>query len=245
MQAYKRLPLELRLKVLNHLRNPECDLVDAYWKGLEYFKRKDLLASLNRYNYFRKHRKPHWDDCWDRETGYSHAFDFSNDYSKELYLEYLRKGHWLPRSERLNGMKLRVDLFNMLDGNWWGYHGDIDNPEAIKHTIYDRLETKRDIERDFDVNISKDHGHPPFEFEKWSKCCAEGGGLPPTQRKRLKAPRKEGGGWDHTKAADNIKKMNEQQERLLIPRQWSRWRVEGDEAKATYQYWELQYPQVI
>ena len=91
MQTYQNLPTELRLKVLNHLRNPECDHMDSYWKGLEYFKRQDLLASLNRYNYFRKHRKPHWDDCRDRETGYSHAFDFSDDYSKELYLENLHK----------------------------------------------------------------------------------------------------------------------------------------------------------
>ena len=135
-----------------------------------------------------------------------------------------------------------MELFNMLDGNWWGYHGDIDNPSAIKYTIYDRLETKRDIERDFEVSIRKDRGHPSFTFEEWSKRCGEDGDLPTTQRKRLKAPRKEGGKWDHAKAADNIKKMNEKKGRLLISRQWSRWRVEGDEAKATYAYWELQYP---
>lgn len=245
MQAYQKLPMELRLKVLNHLRNPECDHMDSYWKGLEYFKRQDLLASLNRYNYFRKHRKPHWDDCRDHETGYSHALDFSDDYSKELYLENLRRGHWLPRGERLNGMKLRMELFNMLDGQWWAYHGDIDNPAAIKNTIYDRLETKRDIERDFDVNVREDRGHPAFTFEEWSKRCGEGGALPTTQRKRLKAPRKEGGEWNHTKASDNIKKRMEARMRLLMPRQWSRWRVEGDEAKATYAYWELQYPPLV
>ena len=40
----------------------------------------------------------------------------------------------------------------------------------------------------------------------------------------------------------DITKMNEKRGKLFIQRQWSRWRVEGDEAKATYTYWELQYP---
>jgi len=35
MQTYQKLPTELRLKVLNHLRNPECDHMDSYWKGLD------------------------------------------------------------------------------------------------------------------------------------------------------------------------------------------------------------------
>ena len=242
MDIYQKLPMALRLKILNHLRNPECDYLDAYWKGLEHFKRQDLLASLNRYNYFRKHRKPHWDDCLDQATGYCHVFDFTQEYSKDLYLENLRRGHWLPRSERLRGMKLRMELFNMLEGNWWAYHGDIDNPSAIDHTVYDNKATRRDIEHDFEVRVHADRGHPISPFEEWTKRCGKDGTIPFAKRRRLKAPRKEGGEWDHVKAADNITKMNEKRGKLFIQRQWSRWRVEGDEAKATYTYWELQYP---
>ena len=243
METYQKLPTELRLKVLNHLRNPECDHLDAYWKSLQYFKRQDLLASLNRYNYFRKHRKLHWDNCLDRETGQRHAFDFSEDYSKELYLESLGEGHWLPRAERFNGMKLRIELFNMLDGNWWGYHGDIDTPAAIEHTIYDRIETRRDIERDFGVRIRKDRGHPSHTFKEWTKRCGECGSLPVAKRKRLKAPRAENGRWNSEEAAENIKKMNKERGRLLIPRRWSRWR--GLSQGCTYSYWELQYPPLM
>ena len=153
------------------------------------------------------------------------------------------KGHWLPRAERFNGMKLRIELFNMLDGNWWGYHGDIDTPAAIEHTIYDRIETRRDIERDFGVRIRKDRGHPSHTFKEWTKRCGECGSLPVAKRKRLKAPRAENGRWNSEEAAENIKKMNKERGRLLIPRRWSRWR--GLSQGCTYSYWELQYPPLM
>jgi hypothetical protein len=244
MDTYQKLPTALRLKVLNHFRNPECDHLDIYWKSLQHFKRQDLLASLNRYNYFHKHRKPLWDKILDEDNVTGIAFDFATDYSNEDYLNALQNGQWFPRGERLKGAKLRVTLFNMLEGAWWGYHGDIDTPVAIEHTIYDSLETKRDIERDFNVSIPNDRGHPPLHFDEWTKCCGENGHLPVTKRKYFKAPRSKNGRWNSKKAAVNIKKIkkNDNGAVMLIKRTWSRWRVDGAEAKKNYSYWELRYP---
>jgi len=238
MEIFKHLPTALQLKVLNHMKNPVCDHLLAHWRKKEYFKRRDLLVSLNRYNYFVKHRKRFWDRCLD-DDGLTIAFDFTPDEDLN-YKEFLNAGKWLPSGESLQGMRLRTTLFNVLEEEWWQYHGTAANPRLLALTIYDPLQTKRIIEAEFDTTVRGDTiGHPTFSFDEWTKRCGEGAELSIKHRRKLKAPRLASTRtWNFIIAQKNIERKAEENQRLLLKRTWGRWRrkcVDGN----VHEYFEI------
>jgi hypothetical protein len=245
MEVFPKLPTALQHKILLHLKNPECDHLMRHWHNEMRFQRRDLLVDLNRYNYFRSKRKPHWDAFRDEHKriillDFSDGAPGTSDYT---YKQCLQNGWWKECSERDNGTKLRLALFNMLEACFWTYHGDCDSPEAIHDTIYDPLETKRDIERDFNMRIIGDQGHPTYSHEEWAKRCAENGSMPFSTRKKYKAPRTMDGVWDYQKAHSKIVLMREKRQKTLVRRTWCRWRTETDDPNQHQSYYELCYPQ--
>ena len=245
MDVFAKVPTALQHKILLHFKNPECDHLMKHWRERLRYQRQDLLVDLNRYNYFRAKRKPHWDAFRDEHKRII-LFDFSDrapgtgDYT---YQQCLENGWWKECSERNNGIRLRMALFNMLEAGFWTYHGDCENPEAIHHTIYDPLETKRDIERDFDMRIRSDPGHPTYSHEEWAKRCGKDGSLPLSSRKRCKAPRLPNGTWDYQKAQTKITLMQAKQQKTLVRRTWCRWRSGSSDPNQPQSYYELCYPQ--
>ena len=243
MDVFKQLPNELQHKILLHFKNPICDILMKYWREQMFFQRQDLLVDLNRYNYFRKNRKPIWDKC--KEDGITLLFDFeeSGETADWTYAQCLENGWWKQCNERNKGKKLRLALFNTLESGFWSYHGDINNPEAIQDTVYDPLETKRDIERDFDVRVRGDRGHPSYSHEEWTRRCGEDGSISLSQRRYLRAPRCKDGTWDNGKALSKITAMRVKNKKSHLRRTWCRWRGGGQDANEHHSYYELCYHQ--
>ena len=244
MDVYKQLPIELQHKVLLYFKNPICDILLKHWQHQMFFQRIDLLVDLNRYNYFRVKRKPFWDKLSNGD-GKIILFDFGEQDETDdwTYKECLQKGWWKMCPERNNGVRLRLALFNTLESHFWSYHGDCDNPETLHHTIYDPLETKKDIEKDFHMRIVDDKGHPSYSYEEWAKRCGKGGSISLFTRRRLKVPRRIDGTWDSQKARLKIEMMRAKNQKSHIRRTWSRWRGGGDEANLHCSYYELCYHQ--
>ena len=238
MEVFSQLPSALRHKILHYFKNPECDHLLNYWRELQKYQRQDLLVSLNRYNYFRFHRKKYWDKF--KENGRTIIFEFGNRDDDDTYLSYLNKGWWKPCDERYNGMKLRMALFNTLDDRFWTYHGDCGNPAILADTIFDPNENKRDIENDFNVAIPNDRGHPPEHYDTWRKRGGEGGALLLKHRRKLRVPRTNSGNWHRAKALIKIKTMREKQHKTLMRRTWCRW-YSNQDPNHHCAYYEINY----
>ncbi len=236
MEIYASMPSALRHKTLLYLKNPETDILLAHWREQERPMREDLLVSLNRYNYFRKYRKPIWDTTRGAD-GKLILFNFDKPIAisltnKQLYLKYLENGWLLPSGER--GFKLRMALFNELDNEFWLYHGRCSNPEVLEHTEYDPLYNKKEIETDFEIQV-EDVPHQCASYDEWLKRCAEGGELPIYLRRFVKAPRTKEGKWNQKKASKKIMKM-------ALPQwkrhEWSRWCYSLDDPNKSIRYVE-------
>jgi hypothetical protein len=245
MEIYKEVPACLRHKIIQYLRNPEADIV---WPRIcretsEQFTR--VLVTLNRYNYFRKYRKPHWDRLVD-DKGKIILFDFYIfqppliplgyiKSRKETYLDFLEKRELCGRHER--GTKLRVDLFNELNKTYERFNGQIIYPPThLYNTSYHALDDKKCIETQFNIRIPDDEGHPSISFEEWRHHCWLNGSLPHYCRRKVRAPRNLIGKWNSIKGQKNclVNKMKYKRrivshiceyrvKNKLIPYTWLEW----------------------
>ena len=237
MDVFPKLPTVLQHKILLHLKNPECHYLMKYWRAQIASKRENLLVSLNRYNYFRFHRKKYWDDYKD-DDGTSILFNFHQE--NDEYLQLLKLGIWKPCDEREHGILLRTALFNILEKTFWCYHGDCAFPWTLKNTIYDSLEDKRTVEQAFQVTIPGDKGLPPYSYEEWCNRGSESGNSLFMHRRKVRAPRDASGKWDHKTALKKIIQMQATVTKRLISRKWDRWNNKKYK-NTVFPYFELNY----
>ena len=238
MEIYARLPsgTHLRHKILLYLQNPETEHLLNHWRKKYYHARRDIIVSLNRYWWFYHNRRNIWDSaCCIHDAGNKciHlVLEFSHEnegYTKDMYLEFLQEGWWYPCTEK--SLDLRMELFNMLEEEWWKYHGDCSNPWILQDTRYNPIADKNLIEKNFDVEIPDDKGHPTASYDEWLKrtICGE---VPIYRRRKVRVPRLPDGRWDSKKRSTKSK---------LIRRTWSRWDQTIPEANFLYSYYVARY----
>ena len=238
MEIYASLPSGsgIRHKILLYLQNPETEHLLKHWRKKYYHERKDIIVSLNRYWWFHHNRKKVWNDgcriMGNNGKSVDLLLEFSHEnegYHKDMYLEFLEEGWWYPCTER--SPKLRLELFNMLEEEWWKYHGDCSNPWILQDTRYNPIAVKDLIETEFDIEVPDDKGQPTASYDEWLKrsICGE---VPMHRRRKVRAPRLLDGSWDR----EGMKKKKKLSK--LIRRTWCRWDQTIPEANYLYSYYE-------
>ena len=238
MEIYARLPsgTGIRHKILLYLQNPETEHLLKHWRKKYFHERRDIIVSLNRYWWFFKNRMGAWDDACRIQDDYKntvHLFlEFSHEnegYADDMYLEFLEEGWWYPCKEK--SYKLRIELFNMLEEEWWKYHGDCSNPWILDGTRYNPIADKVLIESNFDIEVPGDKGHPTASYDEWLKrtICGE---VPIHRRRKIRVPRLSNGKWDREMAKKTVPQSK------LIRRTWCRWDQTIPEANFLYSFYE-------
>ena len=158
-------------------------------------------------------------------------FSHENEgYHKDMYLEFLKEGMVVSVHQR-RSPKLRLELFNMLEEEWWKYHGDCSNPWILQDTVYDPIADKALIEENFDILVPYDKGHPTASYNEWLKRT-DRGGLSIHKRRKVRAPRLLDGSWDRERMKKK-KKLSKH-----IRRTWCRWDQTIPEGNYLYAYYE-------